>query len=323
MIATDCFVLGVDGGGTHTRCAVVSMAGGVLGRGEAGPSNYLRVGLEAATGSVFEAVHRATAEAGVELPAVTAAICLAGVGRPANHAAMLGRLEGVARSVLLDTDAAAALAGAHALRPGIVVIAGTGAIAYGKDASGRVVRCDGWGPLLGDEGGGYWIGAEVLRAVARAADGRDSPTALTEAVLAHLGLEGPAGLVDRFRWGQYGGAEVAELAGVCGGVAAGGDAAAGDILRRAGERLAETCLAAAQQLGDALPPSVAVTGGVLGAPLVFGAFAAAVVAGLPGAPVRGCRLPPVLGAALLAPQCAGVQATETVLANLSTEDGGS
>jgi len=102
--------------------------------------------------------------------------------------------------VRVVNDAVTALAsGTGGARHGVVVIVGTGTITYGVDGSstgaGRSVRCDGWGPLLGDCGSGAWLGRRAAEAVCRAADGRGLPTALTASVLAHLGLATPEDLI--------------------------------------------------------------------------------------------------------------------------------
>ena len=164
--------VGVDAGGTGSR-AVVVRDGVVVARRDLGPINVL---LHA------DAVDRLAA-AVTEAGAAAAGFGLAGL-RSDEHAreltAELVRRTGARIVVGDDTDAA--LAGAFAGRPGIVVIAGTGSGAAGRDGAGRTVRVGGHGFLLGDEGGGYWIGREAVRAALRAADGTGPPTALTELV---------------------------------------------------------------------------------------------------------------------------------------------
>ena len=174
-------VVGVDAGGSGSR-AVVVRDGVVIARRDLGPINVL---LHA------DAVDR-LAGAVTDAGAAAAGFGLAGL-RSGEHAreltAELTRRTGARIAVGDDTDAA--LAGAFAGRPGIVVIAGTGSGAAGRDAAGRTVRVGGHGFLLGDEGGGYWIGREAVRAALRAADGTGPPTALTELVRA--AFDSPAG----------------------------------------------------------------------------------------------------------------------------------
>jgi glucosamine kinase len=164
--------VGVDAGGSGSQ-AVVVRDGVVVARRDLGPINVL---LHA------DAVDR-LAGAVTDAGAAAAGFGLAGL-RSAQHAreltAELARRTGARVVVGDDTDAA--LAGAFAGRPGIVVIAGTGSGAAGRDAAGRTVRVGGHGFLLGDEGGGYWIGREAVRAALRAADGTGPATALTAVV---------------------------------------------------------------------------------------------------------------------------------------------
>ena len=155
LSASKTIVLGIDGGASHTRCVCVADDGRVLGVAAAGPANYLRVGLEVAVRNVVEAAGVAAQGAGVRLPAEVACVCLAGAGREEDRARLIGPLEatGIGRRIVLATDAEAVLAGAHALRPGIVVLAGTGAVVWGRNAQGEMARADGWGPPAGDEVG--------------------------------------------------------------------------------------------------------------------------------------------------------------------------
>lgn len=165
-------LVGVDAGGTGSRAVVVE-DGVVVDRRDLGPINVL---LHA------DALDR-LADAVTHAGAAAAGLGLAGL-RSDEHgreiAADLERRTGARIAVGDDTDAA--LAGAFEGKPGIVVIAGTGSGAAGRAATGPTVRVGGHGYLLGDEGGGYWIGREAVRAAMRGADGTGPPTALTAMV---------------------------------------------------------------------------------------------------------------------------------------------
>ena len=118
-----------------------------------------------------------------------------------------------------------------------MVVAGTGSIAYGVNADAVAARSGGWGPVLADEGSGYWIGRRALVAVMRHADGRGPRTALTPLVLEHFGLSRPDDLVNEV----YEGAErrqlIASLGQLVEQARAGGDAVAAEILRQAANEL--------------------------------------------------------------------------------------
>lgn len=165
-------VVGVDAGGTGSRAVVID-GGVVVERRDLGPINVL---LHA---DAMDRLAGVVTDSG----ASAAGFGLAGL-RSDEHAreitAELERRTGARIAVGDDTDAA--LAGAFEGSPGIVVIAGTGSGAAGRDAAGRTARVGGHGYLLGDEGGGYWIGREAVRAAMRGADGTGPPTALTAMV---------------------------------------------------------------------------------------------------------------------------------------------
>src|SRR5207248_9614696 len=121
-----------------------------------------------------------------------AAVCvgIAGVDRDDEARAVraIMRRVGYQSRVGVVNDALIALAAGAGDAPGIVVIAGTGSIVYGRKARDEAARAGGWGHIIGDEGSGYWIGREALAAVMRAVDGRGPATRLTEDVLEHFGI---------------------------------------------------------------------------------------------------------------------------------------
>jgi glucosamine kinase len=165
-------ILGLDAGGTGSR-AVVVQDGAVVARHELGPMNVL--------------LHRDSVQRIAELLEETAAevagLGLAGVQASEDArkvAALLGERSAV--PVAITDDSEVALLGAFDGAPGVIVIAGTGSIACARDAAGTTVRVGGHGFLLGDEGAGYWIGRECVRAALRARDGLGPRTALQEAV---------------------------------------------------------------------------------------------------------------------------------------------
>lgn len=313
------FVIGVDGGGTTTDCICLALDGTVLAASRTGPSNYLRMGLEAAMDNVREAIQRATAGAAKALPAQAACICLAGIARPGDKRIVVPALTrmGVAETLHADIDAEAALAGAHALGPGVVVTAGTGAIAYGRNARGEKARVDGWGPILGDEGSGYWIGVQTLRAVMRAFDGREESTALTPAVLNHFGLDDETELIPRLPLDRTNTEAVAHLAAVCAAVGEEGDATARNILNKAGVRLADAGLAALRSLGLDGSGRVAALGGVMNNEIVRSAFERCVAREGRGAQVVEPVFSALVGAGLMAVRLAGVAIDHGVQARVS------
>jgi N-acetylglucosamine kinase-like BadF-type ATPase len=163
----------------------------------------------------------------------------------------------------LDHDAAAAWAGALECQPGVIVIAGTGSIAFGVNAKNERAIAGGWGWLLGDEGSGYWIGREALRTVCAMADGRRPLTPLMPAVLEHFGLSAMEQLVD-YAYQQPGLSRepTAALTQVVLRCAREGDEASASIIGQAGWHLATTAGAVIDRLGVKGNGFVSYVGGV-------------------------------------------------------------
>jgi N-acetylglucosamine kinase-like BadF-type ATPase len=239
---------GVDGGASKTRALIVSAEGGILGAATVQSSSAYHREPEEAAAVVTAAVREALAQAGRNAPVLALGAGLAGADDPSIRARLIAALEGsgLAQVVFVDHDAAAALAGGTALAPGVVLVAGTGSVAFGVDASGRRARADGWGPLLGDDGSGYAIGRSVLRAAMRAFDGRGPATALRLAVQERFALASLASLKIAVR--NLAIDQIAAVAPIAFAAALGGDAVAAEILQGAGERLAVAVQAVARAL---------------------------------------------------------------------------
>ena len=165
------YYLGIDGGGTKTTC-VVGDESKTLATATAGPSNIVRVGEARARESLQQAVRQACASAGIT-PVQVKRTCVggSGAGRPELAASMHSILAEVLSSPIdVVGDMEIALEAAFGTGAGVIVIAGTGSIAYGRDQNGNAARAGGWGFAIGDEGSAHWIGREVVRAVLRASD---------------------------------------------------------------------------------------------------------------------------------------------------------
>ena len=242
------WAMGVDGGGTRTRCVCIDANGRWAGMALAGGGNYQEVGLEGVAGLMGGFRTALGIEPGAE---VALCLALAGAGRQDEQAviAAWARDSGQAVRVRVMSDAEGALEGAHGGAPGIIAIAGTGSIVLGRAAELRV-RAGGWGPVLGDEGSGYAIGLSALRAVLRHFDGWGRPTVLGEALQKALGIEAWPQLVaavysDR----RIGREEIAALAPAVLAAAAAGDAVAAEILEQAGRDLGGQVAGVAGRLG--------------------------------------------------------------------------
>jgi len=259
-------LLGLDGGGSKTLALLADAAGRIIGRGSAGASNYQNIGATAAWAALDAAIAAAFAAAGLPPGNVAAVgLGLAGVDRPEDRALFegwaAGRFGGA--PVVIANDAELVLAAGTPDGWGIALISGTGSIVFGRSPRGEMARAGGWGHIMGDEGSGYAIGVEALRAVMRAYDGRGQATALTDAVLAHWSLETPTDLVGRVYRESDGTAEIATLAALVDAAAGGGDAVAAAILGAAGRELALTVQAVVRRLALPMPAPCALAGGAI------------------------------------------------------------
>ena len=180
--------LGIDGGGSKTECALGDETR-VLARAQAAACKIQSVGRQEAKAALHQAIGMACVAAEVERASIQhTCIGLAGAADP-EIAKLARELVGglVAGEVEVRGDMEVALEAAFDTGPGLVVIAGTGSIAYGRNARGQTARAGGWGPAVSDEGSGSWIGRQAVAAVLRAHDcGENSP--LEAAALAALGV---------------------------------------------------------------------------------------------------------------------------------------
>lgn len=303
-------LLGIDGGGSHTRARLASLDGTALATGTAGPSAVSAHGFDGAQRSILEAVRAALKAAGLrEADATFEAACLglSGVDRPPEREVMASWARAaLAPRVEVVNDIELVLAAGTPNGWGVALIAGTGSIGLGRAPGGRRARAGGWGYVIGDEGSGYDLATRALNAASRAVDGRGAPTRLLADILDFWQLPDWAGVIPRvYRSGLHP-ADFAALAPRVTAAAAAGDAVALEIVRQASHALAEVAAAVARalDLGDA-PVPLALAGGLLtgDAPYREAVLAALAGLGLRFAPVALAE-EPVAGALVIARQIA-------------------
>lgn len=196
--------LGFDGGGTKTECYALDFSGQVRGRGAAGPSNPLRVGYEAAVAAIKTAGAEAIAAAKCrheEIRGVCAGLAGAGVpAAAARMAALIAKLWPHA-GVRVITDAEAALEAAVGYGSGVILIAGTGSIALGRNSAGTTARVGGYGPWIGDPGSAYDIGRRGVEAAVRARDLSGPTTTLGPRILAAMNCSTLEEVIDKISVG--------------------------------------------------------------------------------------------------------------------------
>ncbi len=241
-------MLGIDAGGTKTVCQLANDNGEVLAEVRRGGANLQAVGeLE-----VEKVLHEVMEDAIGDRDIVPAAICLgiAGVDRPEDAIvvrAIMRRIAFKARCLVVN-DALVALEAGAPDQPGVVVIAGTGSIAYGRNDQNQAARVGGWGFVLGDEGSGYWIGRAALRAVLREADRRGPETRLTALLLEYYGVPRAQDLIHQVYSGTLRPSAIAALAQCVQGAFTDGDPVAIGILRNAADQLESSALSVATRL---------------------------------------------------------------------------
>jgi glucosamine kinase len=238
---------GVDGGGTRSTLLLSDADGRELARvgGAAGLVDPRHP--ERSAEVIAQLVRMASAQAGLSAPPAALCAGLAGVGNEAERLAVEQALAGAAGVVRVVSDGEIALHGAFDGGPGVLLIAGTGSVAYGRGPDGRTDRCGGWGMYVGDEGSGYALGRAALAAALRSVDGREAETRLLPVLLELLSLDGPRGIPP---WaGRAAKGEVASLARHVVELAAAGDAVAMRLVEQQAAELASHVIALAHRLG--------------------------------------------------------------------------
>lgn len=181
------FYIGLDGGGTKTKCIVVDEKMNILSELVGEPSNFLVFGLDAVTQSLVSLINDSIKQANIDISEVDSILLgTAGAGRREDAERLeksfvqkANELHMPIKRFIVESDARVALEGAFSGNPGSILIAGTGSIMFGKDSKGNIYRVGGFGRILGDEGSGFHIARSGLSAVAKQFDGRGKRTMLS------------------------------------------------------------------------------------------------------------------------------------------------
>jgi N-acetylglucosamine kinase len=257
--------LGVDGGQSSTTALIGDETGRVLGSGRGGPCNHVKgpEGRPKFINAIGGCISAAAIEANLDPAQIEfEAACLGFSGGPTDKESILDEIL-KSRFRIVTTDALIALSGAMAGGPGIITIAGTGSIAYGRNKEKRIARVGGWGYIYGDEGGGFDLTRQSVRAALRYEEGWGPATTLREMLLAETGATDANDLVHRLYTTEYPRPEIASLSKLVDRAAMEGDAVAQGILTNASQQLATFASSIRSQLfqhGE--PVHVAYIGGV-------------------------------------------------------------
>lgn len=313
-MSADRLFLGIDGGATHVRALAVNGRGEAVGYGEGGPCSLSCYPPQLVESSLRKAVHGALLSSDTAGVAWTVA-GVAGASLPdvaAGYADILRRL-GLAEADV-TTDAEAALAGGCPSGDAIVLIAGTGSMALGRNRDGRNARSGGWGHALGDAGSGAWVGQRAVDAALRGLEDRGPRVSFTESLVRTLGLGDMAEIKREAAGGRMTPARFASLAIEVSRAAAQGDAVAAQIMDEAAHEMALLAASVGRQLGfGSAPIPVVKAGGMF---RLNGSFAEDIQRYL-GAMMNEAvlvdpEMSPVQGAALLALSHAGLAGPEVL-----------
>jgi glucosamine kinase len=303
------FVMGIDGGATKTLAAVLDLRANVLHLGHAGPSNEDAVGAEKAVQALLAAADEATALAGIaseDLAGAVLAVAGTDTASVAEHVAG-ARTE----RWLVVNDVVGAWATATGAGPGVAVISGTGSNVFGVGADARAWRAGGWGHLLGDEGSGYWLGVQSIKAALRDREASGPATALSEAACAFFRMPSVEAVASHVYSKPLTKGEIAAFATETARVAAAGDAIARELYERGARELAAQVAAVIDEsaLGGGDSPEgfpVGLIGSAFKAGEVFvEPLARAIREHAPQARVGVVEMAPVGGSLLLALRACG------------------
>jgi N-acetylglucosamine kinase-like BadF-type ATPase len=268
------YYLGVDGGGTKTSFLLLNEDGRAAGSATLGTLDWFQIGPDGIRNTLAEGIGQVCVQAGIDPSQLAYAV----LGIPCLGDELIDEVpivEEFVRDVLGSTpfravnDAEVGWAGSLACRPGIHLVAGTGAIGYGVDQDGRAARASGWGHMIGDEGSAYWLGRQLIAAFTREADGREERSMLYEVVREHCRIADDFELLrvvqQEWSWSRE---QIAGLAKLVYQAAQGGESKAIKLYEQAAYELSLIVHAIYRKLwsgetaGTRTPISVSYSGGV-------------------------------------------------------------
>ena len=319
------YILGIDGGQTSTKYLIATLDGHIVWSAVGASALHegaedFKVGVERRLTQTVQEILSTAQWDGTDYEAAVLGMSGAEPGSPLISAYQSAVQRAVkAKRYSVVHDAVTNLFGASAGQPGIAMIAGGGAVAYGVTADGRTWTTSGWGYVIGDEGSGYNVGRAAINSVFRAFDKRDPPTRLTNQILQRLRVSSPVELKYAIFEGRISFQDIADLTSLVARTALEGDAASRRILEGAGHNLAEAVIAVARALDIIVDPvDIYPTGGLFQeSQYLVPAFNCAVSAALPQARIRQPAFEPVVGTLFLAFRELGREIDGALLARLT------
>jgi N-acetylglucosamine kinase-like BadF-type ATPase len=302
------YLLGIDGGATKTLAAVLDVERGTLHLGHGGPSNQDAVGVAAAGKALFDAADDALAGAGIADDQLDAGV-LAVAGTDTDAVIAHVRRERSEEWIVVG-DVVGAWATATGAQPGVGAISGTGSNVFGVGSDGRAWRAGGWGHLLGDEGSGYWLGVQSIKAALRDREDSGPPTALSDAAAAFFEAPSVEALAAKVYSKPLTKGEIAAFAIETAQLAERGDAVARELYERGAHELAQQIAAVIRRTGLEGEFPVGLIGSAYKAgPVFVDPLTRAIHALSPQARVAVVEMAPVGGSLLLAARACGADGT--------------
>lgn len=237
------YVIGIDGGATKTTAVLADLKRNIIAERTSGPANFLIIGTDKVAKTISDLILDLCNDAEINIQNIEV-VCmgLTGAGREDDAQKIKNAVleywqknySSQIKNLIVTSDARIALEGAFSGRPGIILIAGTGSIIFGKDRTGQLYRVGGFGRYIGDEGGGYSIGRLGLQAVAKSLDGRGPETKLLNILRENFGINSAEDLINKVYKENLDFASIAPYVIQC---AEEGDEACREILRKEAEEL--------------------------------------------------------------------------------------
>ncbi len=299
------WLLIIDGGATKTACVLVHTGAGEIQYSTSTTgSNYQAIGVESAT-AILQGLLANIETFLLKHPhsqIAVATFALAGIDSPKDYEIVTGIVQNALAAtklqidtLIIENDAEATLLGVTAGQAGALLIAGTGAIAYAYDGQ-QIVRAGGWGHRAGDEGSGFWLGQEVVRAIFKMEDGRGEPTILKDAVYHTLGIQDVTELAEWLFQPSYTNAQLAKMGSFVAKAVEQEDACAIQISLQAAHELALLIRAILKKIGyqKGAFPLYCNGGAIKHNPLILKTFIEKIALTYPQVDIKLCQQPPII-----------------------------
>jgi len=214
------YYLAVDGGGSTTTVICANQEGQIIGEGLSGPTSLTATSMGAASFNLREAVRQAIEKLPPETKFQALAMGLAGMDTPAEKQTALKVFSEVLSHLQLDqfilvNDIVIALESGTDNQNAVALIAGTGSNCYGRNSQGEEAKTSGMDYILADQGSGFYIGSQILRAVVKSFDGRGQKTIMEKMIGDYFHLESLSDLKTVVYNPTLSKAEIADLSVIC------------------------------------------------------------------------------------------------------------